>query len=133
MQLPPDRLLLFFEAESQDKERWAECQRLLYSARTIVLPSTEPKPATEVANDEEYLGCNGLLMLRHRAQDDIGRRVKHAYLRRRQIFVEKEQSVPWAILDDLGDPPPESETYGIPCVQLSGDWIAALQKALSGA
>jgi hypothetical protein len=129
----PDRPLLFFEAEAKDRERWAECGRRLKDVPSIVLPARDPIPANAAANGKTFAGCDGLVLLRSRSEDEIGDRIKSAYLQLRTIFRESEQTVPWALLDEVDEPPPESEAFDLPRVRLQGDWLPALQKALLGA
>jgi hypothetical protein len=127
-QAPPDRPLFFFEAEPVDRARWAECGKQIKGVPSIVLPARDPKPATSISPEDDLQGCYGILMLRSRSDDDFGRRIKSAYLHRQKLFRERREEVPWALLDDLQDGPPEEEVYEIPRVRLQGDWVKALQQ-----
>jgi len=128
-QSPPDKPLFFFEAEPVDRERWVECGKSLREVPSIVLPAGAPKPATEICPEQDLEGCYGILMLRSRSSDDFSRRIRKAYLHRQKLFRERQEIVPWALLDDVDPPPPEEEAYDIPRVKLQGDWLKSLQQA----
>jgi hypothetical protein len=131
LQKLPDMPLFFIEAETRDRQRWTECGLRLKEVPGIVLPALGPMPATATPNGTAFSGCDGLVMLRSRPEDEIGERIKSAYLLLRTISPEKTPK--WALLDELDDPPPECGAFYMPRVRLQGDWVPALQKALFGA
>lgn len=126
----PDQPVIFFEAEAQDHERWSVIASDLREAPSIVLPTGNPKPAT-LAKAADYRGCDGIVMLRSRQQDELGERVKSAYLHRRTLYRSEKLEVPWALLDELDEPSPESENFSIPRVRAVGDWLTTLRRVLS--
>jgi hypothetical protein len=131
----PDNLIVFLEAEKEDEVRWAERRRQLREeGANIILPAkAPPMPATSLQNPATtYIGCDGMVLLRSRADDAIGERIKRAYLDRRQIYREGNGMVPWALLDELDEPPPEGEAFDIPRVVPVGAWVAELQQKLIG-
>ena len=126
----PVEPVIFLEAEQADLEQWMWCSAQLRAVPSIIWPQRAPVPATAVVNGEEYDGCEALLLLRSRVDDDIGRRIKAAYLSRRKLYRDKEQTIPWALLDLFDDPPPESDAFHLPRVPLKGDWLPVLRGAL---
>lgn len=135
-QLAPDRPVLFLEAEAQDRARWSECGSILSDAQSIVLPAQAPKPATAITAEAELRDCDGLLLLRSRAGDEILSRVSRAYRERRELSKRSTQplpkALPWVLVDDLDEPPSEIAPFQVPRVRTSGDWPSEVKKALFG-
>ncbi len=126
-----DAPIMFLEAEPKDADLWARRRSELKQAAKV-LPAREPRPATDIGDpDDAYGGCDALVLLRSRSDDEIGRRLKRAYLDKRQIENKHKKDVlPWALLDEQDEPPPEMEVFDIPRVVPQGDWVAALQRTL---
>lgn len=131
----PFNPVVFLEAEKEDEMRWAERRRQLEAANIILPATAPPTPATAVPNPgATYSECDGIVLLRSRPDDDIGSRIKKAYQDRRQIDRDEEKGMlPWALLDELDDPPPGIEEFKIPRVVTRGDWVPELQQKLRGA
>jgi hypothetical protein len=128
--LPVDPVL-FFEAEVDDRSQWELFVKRLEDVPSIVLPPLSPTPATDVTPDE-FMNCDGLLMLRMRKGDNFKRRIGQAYMHRRTLFRAKKREVLWALLDDLDEAPPECAAYKMPRISLQGDWLPELKKVLGG-
>jgi len=134
-QRPPINPVVFLEAEQADEGRWAELRQQLKQTGNIVLPAkAPPMPATAVTDPHTaYSDCDGIMLLRSRSDDDIGARIRKAYLDRRKIYREEKRMLPWVLLDERDDPPPEGEEFDIPRVMTRGEWIPELQHKLLGA
>lgn len=129
-QRPPDAPIMFLEAEPDDLSNWEKRRNELKEAANIILPARAPIPATEVSDPGDiYNGCDGLVLLRSRTDDNIGRRLKQAYLDRRRLKTE----IPWALLDEQEPAPPDGEAFGIPRVVPVGPWVEELRRKLHGA
>jgi hypothetical protein len=127
-QKPPNRPVMYFEAERSDEMRWSEVSLTLSTAPSIVLPG--PTPATEdpIAL---YRDCDALVMLRSRLDDNISERIRRAYLGRRQILKDqKARVIPWVLLDFAEPAPPEVAAFEMPRIVPRGDWVADLRQAL---
>lgn len=129
-QRAPDAPIMFLEAEADDATSWERRRDELKKAANIILPARSPIPATEVSDPGDlYNGCDGLVLLRSRSDDNIGRRIKQAYLDRRKLKAE----IPWALLDEQEPPPPDGEAFDIPRVVPEGPWVEELRRKLHGA
>jgi len=129
-QRPPASSIVFFEAESQDEPNWKTHRQHLSGAEHIILPAATPQPATAMT-EATYGDCDGMVLLRSREDDQIAERLRKAYLGRRAVL-SKGKLVPWVLLDELDNPPPEADAYRIPSVVPRGDWVPELQRKLLG-
>lgn len=129
-QRPPANSIVFFEAEAEDEPNWKTHRAHLIGCEHIILPASAPEPATAMT-EATYGDCDGMVLLRSRENDQIGERLRKAYLGRRAVL-SKGKMVPWVLLDELDSPPPEADAYRIPSVVPRGDWVAELQRKLLG-
>jgi hypothetical protein len=126
-QQPPTRPVLFFEGEPSDRPEWAVRKASLVGAPSIVLPGG-PIPAT--AEKARYDLCDAVVLYRKRPDDNINERIGKAYQGLRTIHTATLKQIPWALLDELQEPPEAVEAYDVPRVTTSGDWVKNLNEAL---
>jgi hypothetical protein len=130
---PPTDPLIFLEAERTDQARWAAFADFIKGGPSIVMPASQTAVPADEISSADFDGLDGLVLLRSRATDEIGSRIKTAYLRRRAIYAEKNRNLPWVLLDELDSEPPEGAAFSVPRIRPEGEWVKELLHILSGA
>jgi hypothetical protein len=135
----PVQPVLYLHAQPQELPQWVETRTEL-EPRAIVHPDSLPEPAADDSLQQrqseqrlrEYTWCDGIVLLRAGAPDELLRiEVMAAYKDRQRLYQQRHRNIPWAIVDRLGDAPPVYSAYRVPCVAAAGqDWPDRLVRTL---
>jgi hypothetical protein len=136
--VPPVQPVLYLHARSEELAHW-QATRTDLEPRAIVNPESLPEPVGDDALLEEerkkrlkeYAECDGLVLLRTGADEALRLEVMAAYKDRQRVFQQLRRTIPWAIVDRLGNAPPLFSAYRVPCVPAtSPSWPDQLIRTL---
>jgi len=136
-QTPPDDLIIYLEAEPEDRQIWMARRTRLAAEHAVVLPD-EPFGDSMADRSESVLGvyrdCDALILHRVRPDDLIQPRIRRAFQDRRLLYQKERKAIPWAVLDEHPDLPlPGAGAFRVPRVSTKDDgWPNQLFEALGG-
>jgi len=133
-QRPADRPVIYLDADPDDQHVWEKYKKELKGVAIV-------KPASLLgssgfldwrdrkwrsARQQCFQVSNALVLLHGAPGKWINQAISTSYFDRR-ILRQRYHDLPWAILDQVGQPPTAAEVYEVPCVPTSSEeWRSEL-------
>jgi hypothetical protein len=137
-QKPADRPVIYLDADPDDNALWQMLKGELKDV-AIVRPTTLLQASSDwdpldrkrqKVRQYEFHVSDGLVLLHGHPGTWIERAVAMSYVDRR-LLRQRYRDLPWAILDQVGQPPSVADDYEVPCVPAtSKEWQRELLTVL---